>query len=183
MFLTNATEKDEVRLFVNNTSKKIISVLKSNFNDPLKEKELQEIFFDTVDTDWMGKFILGIDYKKLTPEISAKYLAAYKNFLSIKYASKFTEYNGQGFYIEDIKQLSKSHILVVTKVNSKNNSGNHIEISYRIKPDPHHGFKVIDIVAEKISLIINQKSEFSSVIKQKGIDFLIRQLEQKALKK
>jgi phospholipid transport system substrate-binding protein len=40
--------------------------------------------------------------------------------------------------------------------------------------------KIVDVVVEGVSLLITQRSDFSSVISQNGIDGLIRSLKEKA---
>jgi phospholipid transport system substrate-binding protein len=41
------------------------------------------------------------------------------------------------------------------------------------------GWKVYDIVVEGVSLVITYRSEFDAVVKQEGIDGLIKRLAQK----
>jgi phospholipid transport system substrate-binding protein len=41
------------------------------------------------------------------------------------------------------------------------------------------GWKIYDIVVEGVSLVLTYRSEFDAVVKQEGIDALIRRLAQK----
>ena len=41
------------------------------------------------------------------------------------------------------------------------------------------GWKVYDVVAEGVSLVITQRSSFSSIIHEKGLDGLIAMLEER----
>jgi phospholipid transport system substrate-binding protein len=52
-------------------------------------------------------------------------------------------------------------------------------IDYRIhKVDK--SYKIFDVIVEGVSLLTTQRTEFSSVINNKGIDYLINQLVEKS---
>ena len=61
--LSIAEEKQKLIGFVNDTAKQVISVIESTNTDSQKEQELQDIFCNSVDIDWMAKFALGRYYK------------------------------------------------------------------------------------------------------------------------
>ena len=56
-----------------------------------------------------------------------------------------------------------------------------ISINYQVKPktDNPEEYQVIDVVVEGISAIMSQRSEFSSIVQQSGVDSFITQLKTK----
>lgn len=173
-----ANGEQKIADFANNTADKIISVIKSNYSNEEKQEKLIAIFHQSVDIDWMGKFALGKYYNTLSKEQLNEYLIAYREFLTSIYVSKFTEYNGQGLYIESIKRLSASQYILNTKVGNLKSSMGQSNIAYRIK-DFGNKCQIRDIIAEGLSVILGQRSDFHSIISSKGIDDLIQRLKDK----
>ena len=173
-----AEEKQKLIEFVNNTAKQVITVIESTNTNSQKEQNLSDIFCNSVDITWMAKFALGKYYKKINQTELEEYLVAYKNFMISTYVSKFSEYNGVNFDIESVKYISNSQYIVSTKILNKKYTSKYINIAYRIKMTNNH-FLIRDIVAEDISLILGQRSDFNSILSKEGVASLIQRLREK----
>lgn len=143
-----------------------------------KTLKLQKLFADTVDIDWMGKFVLGRHYRTAEDEQKIAYLNAYKPFIIQNYVTRLTKYTGQTYEITGTKQGADGDNLVSMKLLDPN--GPPVLVDYRVRDEKAEGLKVIDIIVEGVSLITTQRSEFNSVVTNKGLDFLIQALEKKA---
>ena len=176
--LSIAEEKQKLIEFVNNTAKQVITVIESTNNNSQKEQKLSDIFCNSVDITWMAKFALGKYYKKINQTELEEYLVAYKNFMISTYVSKFSEYNGVDFDIESVKYISNSQYIVNTKILNKKYTSKYISIAYRIKMIDNR-FLIRDIVAEDISLILGQRSDFNSILSKESIASLIQRLREK----
>ncbi|WP_323733312.1 MlaC/ttg2D family ABC transporter substrate-binding protein [Candidatus Bandiella euplotis] len=173
-----AESNKKVADFINDTASEVIKIIESKETQQQKQENLKNIFHQSVDIDWMGRFSLGKYLRQLDQDKIEEYLTAYREFLTNVYVSKFTEYNGQNFYIDSIKTVSESQYIVATKVNDSQNTNGQFTIAYRIKY-LDTGFKIRDIIAEGVSLILGQRSDFNSVISTDGIDSLIKKLKNK----
>ena len=173
-----AEEKQKLIEFVNSTAKQVITVIESTNTNPQKEQKLSDIFCNSVDIIWMAKFALGKYYKKINQTELEEYLVAYKNFMISTYVSKFSEYNGVNFDIESVKYISNSQYIVSTKILNKKYTSKYINIAYRIKKT-NNRFLIRDIVAEDISLILGQRSDFNSILSKESIASLIQRLREK----
>jgi ABC-type transporter MlaC component len=173
-----AEEKQKLIEFVNNTAKQVIVVIESTNTNSQKEQKLRDIFCNSVDITWMAKFSLGKYYKKINQPQLEEYLVAYKNFMIGNYVSKFSEYNRVNFDIESVKHISNSQYIVNTKILNKKYTSKYINIAYRIKMTDNH-FLIRDIIAEDISLILGQRSDFNSIISKESISSLIQRLREK----
>ena len=175
---TFANQSQSVKSFVNDTAKQVMLVIDSSDTDIQKKKKLRDIFCNTVDISWMGKFALGKYYKNIEQKQLKEYLIVYKAFLINAYVSKFSEYNGVNFDIDSIKPISNSQYIVNTKVLNKKYNSKYINVSYRIKVVKER-FLIRDIIAEDVSLILGQRSDFNSIISKEGIIGLIKKLKNK----
>ena len=52
-----------------------------------------------------------------------------------------------------------------------------VVVEYSIRQKEGDGLKVYDIIVEGVSMLTTQRSEFNSVVSQKGLDYLIAQLK------
>lgn len=173
-----ANSVDGATQFVNEVSDKVMGIASSGKSDSEKESVLNNVFFETMDADWIGKFALGKYWSDLNDEQKVNYLRTYRNFLSASYVPLFKKYNGQKISIQEVKNLGNDTYLAVTEIKQPDNKPS-VKVEYRLK-HTKDGFKVRDIVAEGVSLINTQRSDFSSIINQGGYEALIKKLSDKS---
>ncbi|MCD6035296.1 MAG: mlaC [Rickettsiales bacterium] len=171
----HAASAENARDFVQKLGDKTISVMADkSLNDKEKEKELARLFVLVVDTSSMGKFALGKYWRVATPEQRENYLALYRQFLVGTYIPRFRNYTDQTFTITKAKPESNGIFIVQTEIVRKGNAP--ILVDYRVQAGSKD-FMITDIVAEGVSLITTQRSEFSSFIAREGLEAFIKQLE------
>lgn len=164
--------------FIQKTSQKVMSIVEANESDIQTQNSLKKIFNDVMDVSWIGRFVIAQHWNQLSATQREKYMNTYREFLSKKYVSLFKDYNGQKLVIKDTKDIGQDQFVVTTAIKNPNNNGDY-KIEYRLKYDS--SFKVRDIIAENVSMINTQRSEFSSILSSKGFDGLIDILQAKYL--
>jgi phospholipid transport system substrate-binding protein len=167
--------------YAESVSNQAMAVLKEDISAEEKQAKLTEQFLKEVDADWIGKFVLGVHWRRLKEEQREEYLTHYRDFLISQYTSNFQEYaDGASFTLLNARPIGKkgNQFLVSSKVQA--GSGQPVQVDYRIRRNDDNSFHVIDIVVEGVSLLATQRSEFASVIQRQGIDFLIQRLKQKS---
>lgn len=174
-----ADNNTDARSFVSSTSDRVISSIKAGGSESSKEQKLNQIFVEVMDIDWIGKFVLGKYWNKLDDAQKTKYLEHYRNYLIASYVPLFKDYNGQKIDIRDIKTIKQSQYLVVTDIEPSETNGSSYRVEYRVHYD-NGTFKVRDIIAEGISMITTQRSEFSSILNNSGFNSLIQKLKEKS---
>lgn len=138
-----------------------------------KEQKLVGLFTDVVDTQWIARFALGKYWKVATAEQKEKYLSLYQKFLVASYVPKFKQYTNETLDVSDAVQDGNGEYIVKTEIVRPGEPS--IRIDYKVRKTGNN-FKVFDIVAEGVSLITTQRSEFSAVVSRKGMDFLLERL-------
>jgi phospholipid transport system substrate-binding protein len=171
-------DNNDAERFVQNTAEKVISTIQKESSDTNKMQELNNIFLETVNIQWMAKFALARNIRLMSTEQKNEYIQAYKEFLLKSYVPKFRKYNGQDVKIVSSKQLSRTQFIVTTEIIDQNTS-NRINVSYRCRMFSDGKIRVIDIIAENVSLMASQRSEFGSIVSNEGIDSLINKLRSK----
>jgi phospholipid transport system substrate-binding protein len=172
-------DQKAVEVFVNNISSKALAIINNkDESEPQKEVQLGNVFSEATDLDWIAKFSLGRYWRTATDEERKQYLALYRKYIISKYVPSFKEYVGTTFKIVNITVVRKGEYLVDTTV-IKKGQAEPIDITYHIadKSESKSGFTVFDIIAEGVSLIATQRSEFSSIITSSGMTGLLNKLE------
>lgn len=165
--------------FISNVSDKTLKIIQSKSSENKKMKQLEDIFSDALDINWMAKFAIAKFWKNMSDEQKDQYLGAYKQYLIKTYVPKFKEYNNQVIKITGSKDIGNGQYQVMTQiVATKGSDKTTINISYRCKAD-NGKFKIRDITGEDFSLLSTQRSEFASIIEKGGIEKLIKSLETK----
>jgi phospholipid transport system substrate-binding protein len=173
---SNAASSENVKDFVNKVANDALTILKDpKLDDKNQEKKLRELFLSTVDTKWIGKFVLGKHYRTATKEQKNKYENIYGDYLISTYMPNFRKYTSESIKIIGVSEPNKGEFLVQTEIVRPQGQQN-IKIDYRIRQSANNELKIFDIIGEGVSLIATQRSEFSSVITNNGMDYLISKL-------
>ncbi len=162
---------DEADDFIMGISQKVLHIIKHKNS---AANELSDLFVSVVDVDWIGKFVLGSYWKTLDDTQKKQYLAKYRSFIIAAYVPLFKEYNGQDFKVDDATDLPNNQCMVSMSIYGKTE----YNLSYRLKKMDDK-FVVHDIIAEGVSLLSTQRSEFGAIITQKGFDALLNRLDAK----
>lgn len=171
---------DAALAFIDKVGSSALNTLKdSALSQAQKQAILQQLFADAVDVDYVAKFVLGRYWRSATPAQQQAYLEAYKPFLIKSYVGRLTNYSGQSYSLISSKPLPTGAV-VGMRLMSPDNSTPPVEVYYRLNKTAD-SFKVVDIIVEGVSLLSTQRSEFSGIVANQGIDFLTSALKKKTM--
>lgn len=122
------------------------------------------------DLPTIGRYVLGQYAAKLSPEQMSRFMVAFEDYVVANYAAK--QWDVKGVYIEvaGTAPNSPNDIAVDTLIHVPHKSNRPIAMGWRIYnagPAP----KIIDLKVDGLSLVVSQRSEFTSVLQQKQGDF------------
>lgn len=177
--ISSADNGNGAKIFIEDLGNNIIKIANNN-KIPIKDRrrELINLIDRSVDSKWISKFVLGRHYRKRSQAEKDKFQKLYREFMINTYAPKFTGYNGEKFEIQNI--INQENYYTVKCLFYTKDESPAINIDFRVKNDKKSlQFLVFDIVAEGISLIETQRSEFGSAISNSGFDKFLLDLEDK----
>ena len=141
----------------------------------LIEEELIPYF----DYKYAAYSVLGPNLKRTTPEQRKQFVDAFYEYTINAYGQILLNYNQQTLTIQGNKNF-KGKKIVSIPVRMQENTGQVTQLNFKLRKNSKTGeWKVFDIIAEGISMLDTKRSEFSALIKQQGIDELIKLLKQK----
>lgn len=170
--------EEGARSFVVKTADDALKIVENTKLSPEeKQQELNKIFEDVVDIEWVGRFAMGQYWREATDEQKQEYLELYKKFLIQSYVPNFRSYTNQRLDILSSLRDSEGEYTVQTEFNEPNKPS--IRVDYKIRQNSEGTYEIFDIVAEGVSMITTQRSDFGSILSRKGIKHLIKLLKNK----
>ena len=155
----------------------IESLAENGLTDQVRMDRFRNLYKKDFATNAIARFVLGPYWKKSSKEDRKTFAKLLEDYVVISYAPKWKHYSGETFSVYDSIQESSKIILVRSDVTPS--EGTPIKLDWRVGDD--NPFRIYDIAVEGVSMIVTQRSEFMSVIKNGGgtITPLITALEEK----
>lgn len=173
-----ASDAEGAKAYASSIGDKVLAVMNDEaLQNNQKLAQLEALFVDVVDVDWVGRFVLGRHWRGANEDQRAAYLDAYRDFLIKHYTSRFAEYSGETFTIEDAETRRKGEYMVRMNIQRPRGQAPVI-VDYMLRENDD-SFKVFDIIVEGVSLISTQRSEFDAAASRNGVDKLTEMLKNK----
>lgn len=176
---SSAETVENASKYVETLGNSAISTLSDkSLSKDVKQAKIEKLFRENVDIAWIGKFVLGRFWRQATDDQKKNYMQQYETFLVHNYATRFTDYTSGTFKITDAKSDGDDEFTISMQIKADAAGSEPVMVDYKIRSDKSHksNFAVFDIIVEGVSMITTQRSEFTSVIANKGMDYLITQL-------
>lgn len=164
--------------FVNTLADDIITNVLSS-SAPLTEKlaVFRTKFQNALDLKYIGQFVLGVHWRKATPQQRETFLTAFMDFTTKSWADKFSMYTGQKIVFTGSHSASKGQIFVNSVV--QNNPP--AEVIWRLR-EKDGQYKIIDIIVEGVSMAMSYRNEYAAFLQANNgnLDKLTQTLQEKS---
>jgi len=171
----DAVKLDQVKVFINEVGSQIIkSAADKKLSVAQRKAKIISVIDESIDAEWIARFVLGKNYRTMSEEHKAAFTELYRDFMINTYGPKFQSYNGKRFDVTDVTEQNGFYIAKAEFLPKDSNTA--ILVSFRVK-ERSNKLVILDFIAEGISLIETQRSEFNSAISQKGVDKFLEELK------
>ena len=177
-----ARAADEPATFIQGLGDQTIQILQNKqMGQKEREAAFSKLFTQGFDVDYIGRFVLGRYWNVATPQQQQDYLKLFSTYVVAVYANRFSQYSGEKFTVST-SQPNPEGASVQSQI-VRPSGGPPINITWKVQKE-NGSFKIVDVVAENLSMTVTQRAEFSSVIERNGggsagIDALDTILKQK----
>jgi phospholipid transport system substrate-binding protein len=176
-----AAGSDDATKYIENVAKQALaSISNPKGTKAQKQAALDKLFKNSVDIPWVGRFVLGQFWRTATDDQKSRYLKEYETFLISHYTARFADYTSGTFTLTDTKDDGENEYTVSMELKGDKKNDEPVVVDYRVRRNGG-SFKIFDVIVEGVSLIATQRSEFTAVVNQHDLDYLIMQLKNKAL--
>ena len=182
VYLSAASAEEAPDVLVKSVTLEVVDLI-------AKDKEIQSgnrgKLIQVIDTKVLPHFnfaamtalALGQNWNKATPEQKKRLTEEFRTLLVRTYASALAAYSEQKFDFRPLR-AKPSDTDVTVQVRVLQPGAQPVPIDYAMEKTSS-GWKVYDVMVGGVSLVANYRTEFSNVVRQSGIDGLIRDLEVK----
>ena len=125
----------------------------------------------------MTALAVGVNWRKASPEQKKRLAEEFRTLLVRTYASSLSAFGDQQFEFRPLR-LKPDDTDVTVQVRVLQSGSQPVVVEYDMEKTPD-GWKCYDVRVAGISLVVNYRTEFSAIVRDKGIDGLIGALETK----
>ena len=169
---------EQSKYFVENLGKQVVEKV-SNIN--LSESErivnFRNLYLDAFDNYYISRFVLGRYWKRLDSNMRKQFVESFNDYIVTTYAPKFKGWEGTFKATDSLLENNYYNV----KMNVLNKDGPTLQFMWKIYLDKNKNFKILDVNIDGVSMLVTQRAEFMSVIKNnpKGVIGLIEAMEKK----
>jgi len=142
-----------------------------------KKERFRKLARDSFDLPRISKFVLGINWRRATPEQREAFLDVFEGVNLQRFMPLCAKYADQKFTVDKTRQDKNKPRLYFVDSTIHRGEAEPVSIEWRIiKTDDR--YKIIDVVAEGVSMVLTLRNEYGGVVKNEGIDGLIEKLRE-----
>jgi len=153
--------------FISNLSEQAIQALtQPNIAKDERERRARALLRENFAIPAIGQWVLGRYWRTATPEERDEYLKLFEDLIITTYVDRFSRYAGESLEVVGAKAIEGgSDELVETRIVRA--GGSPVQVGWRVR-DEGGRWKIVDVFVEGVSMGQTQRSEFASVIQNKG---------------
>jgi phospholipid transport system substrate-binding protein len=163
---------------IRSTSAKVIEVLADNTKTTAQKKTILDSYLDTCcDFVTISKLVMAKNWKSLKESQQDEFIGLFRKYLVATYGDAIENYSGETVEILSGRKEVRDDYTVMTKI-ARGGGQADLLVDYRLRQVSGE-WRIIDVIAEGISMVSNLRSQFQEVITRDGTDGLLAQLREK----
>jgi len=174
-FAGPATPEDMIR----STSVKVIEVLADKGKTTEQKKTILDGYLDTCcDFVTISKLVMAKNWRSLEADQQGEFTSLFRKYLVATYGDAIENYSGETVEVLSGRKEIRDDYTVMTKI-ARGGGQADLLVDYRLRKGADGEWRIIDVIAEGISMVSNLRSQFQEVISREGTDGLLAQLREK----
>ena len=169
---------EQSKYFVENLGKQVIEKVSNvNLSETERMVNFRNLYLDSFDNYYISRFVLGQYWKRLDSNMRKQFVKSFNDYIVTTYAPKFKGWEGTFQATDSLLENNYYNV----KMNVLNKDGPTLQFMWKIYLDKNKNFKILDVNIDGVSMLVTQRAEFMSVIKNnpKGVIGLIEAMEKK----
>jgi phospholipid transport system substrate-binding protein len=139
----------------------------ASISDKEKEEHFRKLFNENFDVPAIGRFVIGRYWRAASPEDQKAFLAVFEDAMVQRFLPLLAENSSERFKIGVVTPDARNDNMALIASRIDRAEGEPYKVSWRVR-ETDGDFKILDIVAEGVSMAITLRSEYGTVLKNNG---------------
>tara|TARA_X000000368_G_scaffold401959_1_gene375378 strand:+ start:115 stop:702 length:588 start_codon:yes stop_codon:yes gene_type:complete len=180
-FIASSTSADTIsnsKIFVEKLGKEVVEkVSNTSISDKERHENFKKLYLSSFDNYYISRFVLGRYWKTIDKRAQIKFVESFNKYIVDTYAPKFKGWEGTFKATDSLIENNYYNV----KMDILNKEGPTLKMIWKMYLNKNKEFKILDVNIDGISMLITQRAEFLSVIKNNpnGVNGLIEALNKK----
>ena len=171
---------EESKSFVEKLGEEVIKkVSDEKLSDSQRRSNFRYLYLNAFDNFYISRFVLGRYWKRIDNSVKEEFVKTFNDYIVSTYAPKFKGWQGEFKAVDALIEKNFYNV----KMNVINKDGPVLKLIWKIYLDKNKNFKILDVNIDGVSMLVTQRAEFMSVIKNNpnGVVGLIEAMKKKIL--
>lgn len=134
-----------------------------------RERRFGALLKQTFNIEIIGRFVLGRYWRRASDEERKAFIEAFQRAIVHRFLPLLTEYSGGQLSVGRIRPDPRNPALSTVTSRLLRPQGEPVRVEWRIRHEDGR-YRIVDVVAEGVSIAITLRSEYSSFIRRHGGD-------------
>lgn len=163
---------------VNKLHAALINIMENADSSSFEERYalMETIITQNFNTPLISKVVLSRYWKSLDEQKQTDFIQLFNQLTISTYVDRFDSFNGQSFKELSVEAMKRNRFMVKTELLSASDAP--VSFNYIVQ-NTDGQWQIISVIAKGINDLSLKRAEYSSVIKDRGFDALIKSLEEK----
>jgi len=150
------------KIFVEKLGKEVVErVSNTDISDTERYNNFKELYLSSFDNYYISRFVLGRYWKTIDKRIQKQFVASFNNYIVATYAPKFKGWGGTFKAVDSLLENNYYNV----KMDILNEDGPALKMMWKMYLNKNKEFKILDVNIDGVSMLVTQRAEFLSVIK------------------
>jgi phospholipid transport system substrate-binding protein len=181
--VAQAAEEQSPEALVKQVTAEVLDAVKSDKQLAAGDREkvlklAEEKVMPHIDFEETTRLAVGRAWSQASAEQKKALITEFRRMLVRVYSNAIQPYQGQTVQVSPVRMKPGDTEATVHNTFKRASGGAPVGFDYSMRKT-EQGWKIYDIVVEGVSLVLTYRSEFDAVVKQQGVDGLIKALASK----
>lgn len=174
LVLAAPAQAGDAEAYVRSIADKLEPVLQNGHLTPQNvDSFLKTNIADELDMDRIGKYVLRNHWSEITGEDQEKFMTVFRYFIVENFKRQLVKYSNAEIRVVRTVEHAPEGVSVITRVRAPSKSP--LDMNWRLFREKD-GLKIFDVSVQGMSKLSATRSEYKTVLEEKGFDYLLQQI-------
>ena len=153
---------DKSKVFLEKLGKQVVEkVSNTDISDIERYNNFKQLYLSSFDNYYISRFVLGRYWKTIDKGIQKQFVDSFNKYIVATYAPKFKGWEGTFKAVDSLLENNYYNV----KMDILNEDGPTLKMMWKMYLNKNKEFKILDVNIDGVSMLVTQRAEFLSVIK------------------